>query len=248
MANYLNPPLVEVVLEVFYSTNKPWDVSLPGAFFKKVSDNFPLIGTKPHGLEFSLGPAGTIQKHADITVTQYYNKDRDALLQLAPGMFCVNKLAPFSDCEWSDLWTLFAKNFRAVNSLVKPDRIDKVGLRYINRIDIGEKHEYSILKEYVNYYPLIPDALPQSANSINMFTEIKYRKERDILAIRLATLVADENIKAPILLEISYNMVIPGGVNEKNINSWFTTARDTCRVAFESMITDKARAKFNNKI
>ena len=77
------------------------------------------------------------------------------MIQVAENLLVVNQLLPYRHFE--DWEQVVYKAFTIYNEIAPPQRITRIGLRYINRIEIpGEK---IAMEDFFTIYPKLPQSL-----------------------------------------------------------------------------------------
>src|SRR5437870_6032139 len=148
---YLQSPIIEAICEIQYQSDKPWDLTYHGLFYSKVRNRFPktknvqfldfqLRGT-PKGLEQKVEPGPPR--------SQFFAADEKALLQVGPNILAANHLAPYP--TWQRFKPIMLDACRTYDEIVRPTGFERIGLRYVNRLDFAE--ETVRLEDYVSFYP-----------------------------------------------------------------------------------------------
>lgn len=77
------------------------------------------------------------------------------------------------------------KGFGAYSDAASPKSIQRIGLRYINRIEIpGSEVE---VENYFGFYPFVGNKLPQKFAPFIVGIDIPYENSRDMLRLMLAS-------------------------------------------------------------
>jgi uncharacterized protein (TIGR04255 family) len=171
---------------------------------------------------------------------QYFNPDRSALIQVGTDQLTVNHLKPYP--TWEEFKPMILKNLDTYNKEANPKGFKRIGLRYINIININKTLES--LKDYLNYYPTVPSELSESSKSFNIKVDMPYNDERDRLILSLATVVPENPDTFSFVLDVDYSMSKPESVSFEQIPDWLESAHSAIEKAFEASITDKCRELF----
>lgn len=241
MASYPKPPAIEVLCEVQFILKQPWKPTYTGQFYSKFAKEFPIIEPrKSFGVK--VDPSGmSVETRPDET-TQFFNENRDELIQFGPAVLSVNKLKPYYG--WKTLRTRFFSALGKYLKVVEPIGVQRASLRYINRIDVKEYRNYAAVKQMLNLYPVIPAGINQEMYSINTLIEIPVKKDKEIISIGLLTLQPVDQMTAPIQVDISYQLFKEGLVKPEDLNEWFDAAHEKINHTFENLITEKCRQTF----
>jgi uncharacterized protein (TIGR04255 family) len=81
----------------------------------------------------------------------------DEIAVLMPDSLTVSQLAPYSG--WDTFFDRFKRDFTAVKRSNTNRSISRVGLRYINRVDIPATGNVVEHEKFVDMYPHVPDTL-----------------------------------------------------------------------------------------
>jgi uncharacterized protein (TIGR04255 family) len=71
------------------------------------------------------------------------------VVQVAPYLLAVNQLAPYT--SWRRFFPLIKRCFRAYEQVATPTGFRRIGMRYINKIEIPETNLE--LSDYFTFYP-----------------------------------------------------------------------------------------------
>jgi len=241
---YKNPPIVEALCEFQFIPAQPWDITIPGLLYETIRDEFP-EKQQQIGSGFSILPkaSGEIEQKIGFPsplLIQFFRSDKTALAQVGPDLLTVNHLRPYP--TWGTFKPLILKIFEKYIEIAKPKGFSRVGLRYINKIDFDQKEIE--LTDYFNYYPSIPNNLPQIYKTFQVMAVIPYEKERDILQLTLATIIPEKPDALSLVLDLDYIMIQPESITFDEVTDWLENAHTTVEDAFEACITDKCRNLF----
>ena len=132
--------------------------------------------------------------------------------------------------------------FSAYCEATNPKGIRRIGLRYINRIEIpGPNIE---MEDYFLFYPFVGPNLPQEHGSFIVGIQIPYEGARDVLRLQLANASAETLDIVPVMLDLDYFLTKPGKVSLAAISEWLEIAHNHVEEAFEACITDRLRQMF----
>ena len=141
--SYRNPTIAEALCEIHFSLpdDAPWKASLAGDLFKQVQDEFPEMEPMTEiGLQFELGPRRL--GHSLLPPRQrmrFKHKDRPLFLQLGPNVFTVNVLPKYTG--WDSMSKDVISAWKQAKNALNPSRITRIGLRYINKVNMTDDNE-----------------------------------------------------------------------------------------------------------
>lgn len=167
----------------------------------------------------------------------FSNSNSNIKIQFRKNGYTLNMLEPYT--SWNDFSSIAFKYWEIYKKRMKPNKINRIGLRYINEINLPLK---SIsLNEYLKFMPEIPNVL--KIDYSNLFLKLKSNckdSENDAIIIRTFN-KPKENI-LPFILDI--DVYEHGELAEKKIKDKFEVMRNDKNNIFESLITDKTRNLF----
>jgi uncharacterized protein (TIGR04255 family) len=133
-------------------------------------------------------------------------------------------------------WTTLQK-------IVDVQGLERIGLRYINRIELPEgKEEVVKLSDYFNFYPTIGPRLPQKMAFFIASAEFPYKEGQDRCRVQLSPDSAGE--KNALLLDIDYFLAKPQAVGASEALQWVEEAHTKVEEIFEGCITERLRELF----
>jgi uncharacterized protein (TIGR04255 family) len=238
---YIKPPLVEAVFELFYRTSE-WSPVIPGIFYNEIMNNFPNITNSHSGFGITLDPKGLKIGGGNPELTQYKSAGNDTIVQLSSNLFTINKLPEY--VSWSSYKETINTTLQAFRKIYKKIEITRIGLRFINKIDIGNSHSLTNFKKYFVVYPIIPGNITKDLNSLQLSFESPLIKDTEILAISLATLRKEAKYNSPVLFQIYITRI--KDIAGINIEEWIESAHLELRDTFESSVTKQCKKEFDN--
>ena len=126
----------------------------------------------------------------------------------------------------------------------KKIEINRIGLRFINKIDVGDSHSFSNLKKYFDIYPNIPTNITKEINSIQLSFESPLIKDTEILALSLAALRKEPKYNSPVLLQLYMTRI--KDIASIQIEDWIEKAHEELTETFENSITKQCKKEFDN--
>lgn len=241
---YSNPPIIEAICDFQFIPSQPWDMTIPGILYEKISSEFPV---KQQQMSFGVGfqpkESGIEQKVEMSQRMQFFRSDKSALVQVGIDLLTINHLKPYS--SWETFKPLILNNLDIYREIAKPKGFKRIGLRYINKIEF-DKGPIE-LSDFFSYYPLIPKELPQINETINVRAEIPYEDGCDRLILTLANVIPEKPDMLSLLLDIDYIMAVPERITLDQASNWIEKAHTKVDNAFEACITSKCRTLFGKE-
>ncbi len=132
--------------------------------------------------------------------------------------------------------------FDVYHNIANPSKIKRIGLRYINRIEIPEA-QFDI-SNYFNLEPKLPDEIPH--NFINLFLrmELPYPSDIGKLVLTFGSAPVKTTDKFPFILDLDFVTLPNSNIQFEMSDRWVETAHANIETAFEACITDRLRELF----
>jgi uncharacterized protein (TIGR04255 family) len=146
---YRKSPIIEAVCEFRFDPSSQWDITVPGLVYEAVRNDFPK--------KRAVGVDITQQQGTNSERVQFLQNDEKVLIQVWPHGLSVNHLRPYP--SWTDFQPLIKRGFDAYCKAANPKGIHRIGLRYINRIEIPE--EKVKMENYFEFYPFTGSNVPK---------------------------------------------------------------------------------------
>lgn len=242
---YKRPPITEAVIALtFAETIDSRDLDKADSHFGRLYPHHQdirnlnvqvMMPTTPE-----LGPDTTIQK--DEMGHRRSSDDETQIVILWPTSFIFSHLAPYPG--WDDFFERFVRDWALWKKVIGYRKIRRVGVRYVNRIDIPISVDVTHYEEFLNLYPKIPDELgPVFAYGIQ--TQLPYPEIDGRITINSAS------IPSPLLGHASFifDQDIFKEINIPQLEDGLYKLLNEIHVkknaVFEACITYRARELFN---
>ena len=243
--HYKKPPILEAVCEFKFDQNSPWDTTIPGLLFEGIKKDFP----KKKNLQM-----GKFEMHVDRKKeefnqqfftrnrAQFLHKDEKIFVLLDENLLTINHLKPYT--SWKNYFSNIQKVFETYKKIANPKQIERIGVRYINRIEVPQLgSDPSELKKYFNFRPFIGEKLPQKLESVIVGSVFVFENKRDRAKLQLLS-ESDEKNKSKFIIDIDYFLNNPNSIELKSVSDWVQTAHNHIGELFEEAITDEVRGLF----
>jgi len=219
--HYKNPPLLEAVCEFKFQPPSNWNPAVADLIYEKVQAQFPQ--REPMNGFSEDEPAPNAK-------TKFRRADGSALLQVSPKLLAINQLRPYP--TWPQFKKTILEAYAIYRELAKPAGLTRLGLRYINQIEIPKtKIEISC---YLR-------GCPEGYHKLFLSTEFPFETERENLAMILAHVPHNEGDFSRFYLDLDYG-AFPMPTEE--IDSVLERAHDRLEQIFEASLTDETRRLF----
>ena len=242
---YKNPPIEEAVVEFRFAPGEEWNLTIPGKLHEHPSIKNKYQG-KPRTQKFI---DAALQSGADQTSNlavregvgriQLVDPEGRHVISLGMDVMSVNLLRPYNG--WNDFRPQIEDALKAYFDVAKPTGVNRVGVRYINRIVI-EGREVT-LDTYFRYKPPSVQQFPKKM--AGFFNRVEYVYEDAIkLLLTQATVDAPADCSA-FLVDIDVIWEKETLKELPDIMRLVDDLHEREGEAFEAVITDAAREVFN---
>ena len=249
---YPNPPIRVVVCEVRYQEDGHWDGAAPGLIYSALSNEFPRR-LPDERLTESVAPAieshnlllpGLQQLELRIGLQgplRFWREgDESGFISVAPYRLSVHHFRPYP--SWERFSEIIGKGAQAYQDVLKPTKVQRVGLRYINDINLGQ---ISVsLEEFFDFYPFVGHNIQQNLSRFHCLVQINFEDDRDSLTLQIATAPQPAGENAQIILDLDYFLAQPDSIELNETTEWIEKAHANLESVFEGCLKDSARALF----
>lgn len=240
---YKAPPITEAVIGISFSA--PIKEADFNSLQKKFHPHYPHHQTVSNFDVAVELPNGQANK-----ATANFNKsdghrlstaDMTQLLLLWPTSFNLSQLAPYPG--WDDFLARFVRDWSVWKRTIGFQTISRIGVRYINRIDIPVMDNITKYEEFLNVYPKLPDNLdPVLGYAVQVAMELK---DIDcLLKINSAVVPSPILDHVSFVLDLDISKEIDPPQSDKDICDLLNKIRIQKNVIFETCISDRARELF----
>lgn len=240
---YRQAPIIEALCEFQFDPTSPWDLTIPGIVYESVKGEFPqrrqtaVLGMGVAQVAENVPPQPQFWATDRI---QFVREDGTALIQVGPHYLSVNHFKPYS--SWEQLLPMILKAFGAYRREANPRGIQRIGLRYINRIEITNGK--IDLEDYLSFYPFVGPNLPQDYSGFTVAVQVTQEEMRDSMNVQAASVPSGVAGTLALILDIDYFLAQPGAVSLDMVSGWLEAAHQRVIGTFEAAITDRLRATF----
>ncbi len=156
--------------------------------------------------------------------------------------FAFSQLAPYD--RWDVLHGEARRTWDVVDRILQPRQINRIGVRFINRIDIPATNNLGIdLDVYFHVAPRVPPELPQVMSTYFVRLAVPFESPGGVLILTLTAIPPPATGLVSALLDID---AVVQDIQMDALTAWRTVndLRDVKNAAFEASITDAARELF----
>jgi uncharacterized protein (TIGR04255 family) len=167
--------------------------------------------------------------------------DMTELLVLWPSAFVVSQLAPYPG--WDVFFQRFVRDWKIWKRSMGHPSVARIGVRYINRIDIPISGPIVEYEKFINVYPKLPDVLgPVNAYGVQAVLPIV-----DIgckLTLNSAIVASPILDHASFVVDQDISKEVDAPQSDNAIYELLSEIRKRKNIIFEACITDSARELF----
>jgi uncharacterized protein (TIGR04255 family) len=242
---YKRPPITEAVIALtFAETIESRDLDKADSNFGRLyphhQDNRNLNVQVMMPTAPELGPDTTI--HKDEMGHRRSSDDQTQIVILWPTSLIFSQLAPYPG--WADFFARFVRDWTLWKKVIGYRKISRVGVRYINRIDIPITGDLTHYEEFLNLYPEIPNELgPVFAYGIQ--TQLACPEIDGRITINSASIPSPLLAHSSFIFDQDIYKEINVPQSDDDLYKLLNEIHVKKNAVFEACITDRARELFN---
>ncbi|MFZ5523505.1 MAG: TIGR04255 family protein [Pseudomonadota bacterium] len=241
--SYKHPPITESVIGInFSSTTKLTDIRTVSKKFHAHYPHQQIVSNFDVAVEMPINQVNKVA--ANIHKNDGHRLSTDDMTQLLvfwPSSFTFSQLAPYPG--WDIFFKRFVRDWGIWKRNIGHKEISRIGVRYINRVDIPIMDSITKYEEFLNVYPKLPESIdPLVGYAVQAASELK--DLGCLLKINSAV------VPSPILNHVSFvvDLDISKEINppqsDNDIYDLLNNIRLQKNIVFEACITDRARELF----
>lgn len=240
---YQSSPIEEAACELQLGQGVPWDLAIPGLIFPGLKSQFPIREQRlVQEIAAQMSPDGVQQILKTSERAVFLSEDRRMLVQIGPRVVAVNQLKPYTG--WTTLKTNIGLVLSTLQSVIHVDQFERIGLRYINRVEIPGIDNRELLDTCFEFRPRFSGAFPNSLDSYIVGCDLPYREGKDHCRVQLSSAVSAGRNVASAILDIDYATRVPGKMDNDAVLQWIDEAHESVESVFEGSITSALRESF----
>jgi uncharacterized protein (TIGR04255 family) len=218
------------VCEFRFGQSSGWDWTVPGRLHERIRDRFPLV-RQVAAPAIVIGEPG-VRPPEQVERLQFVSQDGSRLVQSGPGLLSVNVLTRYPG--WETFLDLIVDIFRHHADLLPRSQIQRIGLRYINRVDTKGKPETEFLAA-------LPDIGKIFGSDVRTFYErydLNYSDPVGTLIFQTGTVLHPHQ---GLMIDLDFSRDDMGRPGEDELERWLGRAHDKIEEVFVSSLTERAR-------
>lgn len=242
--SYKHAPITEAVIEICFET------PISSAEIKKASEKFSSHYPQHQSVQNAKIAVAMPTGQKDSPTAEFVGReeghrrssvDMTQLLVLWRSSFLVSQLAPYPG--WDNFFRRFVRDWKVWKKLIGFRTISRIGVRYINRIDIPVSESVVEYETFLNIYPKLPDIFgPVGAYAIQASFPIE--------DIGCKLILNSAVVPSPILGHASFIIdqdivkEVDPSQSDKDIYELLNEIRARKNNVFEACISNRAREIF----
>ena len=245
MPQYQRPPITEAVIELRFEQANKDDVL--DQYKRRMSDEYPVseegatlqLSMDLRDMKMHAGKARVAAKTYKLT-----RGDGAALLLISPQSVGFIQLAPYTD--WTDFRANSQRLWGEWKRIAGYRKLSRVGLRYVNRIDVPDESDGKIEpEEYLLFAPQLPSFEPPWT-PFSYETVVRGPFSDSCNVLLRSGIVPPAIVKHfSLLLDIDVSRDSDVPQNDDEMWTVLDSMRDIKNMIFEGSITDSARRLFD---
>ena len=243
--NYDHPPITEAVIAInFKSTIGFDDLSSVSKKYQKEYPQSLAVSNVSFTVDVD-GEGGSVPIPKN-TLNQkgwrLSSGDMTEILVMWPQSFTISQLAPY--VGWEKFLDRFIRDWKKFKRSIGQKEIARIGVRYINRIDIPVMGDIVEHEKYLNVFPKLPNSL----TPLHAFAVQSALKLPDIgcdLLINSAATPSPILNHASFMLDLDIFKTVDLPQSDQGIFNLLNDIRNKKNKVFEECISNRARKLFN---
>ena len=236
---YSQPPIIEAVIGITFSS--PVTKAELDTFEKQFKTHYPneqMVSNYNIALMLSNPVSTNLDKQDGCRRS---TEDMTQLVVLWPSSFTVSQLAPYQG--WAHFYERFARDWALLKKIIGFQKISRIGVRYINRIDIPAEGAVVEYEKYINIYPNMPDIL-QPTSSYALQAAVQLVDINCLLKINSAVVPSPLLNHTSFIIDQDIAKEVDQPQNDNDIYELLGKIRTAKNAIFEACISDRARELF----
>ncbi len=242
--HYENAPILEALIDIRVNRSGVARIESLAAFQDSIREQYPRKDERFYVQgQFSVGPEVGASARQTLMGYAFSSEDRKQIVQVRSDGFTFSRLKPYG--TWLLLRDEARRLWNVYRELVRPGRITRVAVRYINRIDIPMASvDY---KDYLRTAPEVSPDLPQGLSSF--FMQLNF-PQPDFQGMLILTQTADPSMVPDmhsVVLDLDVFRQETGDVSDDDLWILLEKLRERKNEFFEGCITDRSRQLFGKR-
>ncbi len=245
VVEYLNPPVVEVVCEFILPLDIEWDITTAGFIYKEVSRDFPLKESRIANQVTITEKNGTMNQEIKREERAlFFSHEREKFIQVGNRVVSIHHLKKLYLNWETSFEPVISDVFEALKKVIDIKSLQRIGLRYINKIEIPSGRD---LSDFFVFRPSVASDLKDNIKSVIIGCVFEFQNGRDGCRVQLGDEPIGDPQKRSFLLDIDYFLKQPQSVSSDQAIKWIREAHTHVDEIFRKSITNKLEDTFGVK-
>ena len=185
--------------------------------------------------------AKTVEVKPENSVFRRSANDETELTVFGPKNFLISQLGIYPG--WETFFGRFERDWALWRRLMKYRKVNRIGVRFINRIDVPKEGTKAAHEDYLNVYVHVPDEI-ETIGAYALQTQVPLASIKSLGIINSASVPSPLPGFASFMLDIDIGRNIDVPQKDADIFAVLNEIRGVKNALFESSIKDAAREKF----
>ena len=248
---YKNPPIEEALCEFRFQPDQDWDLTIPGKLHVELGDEYSGKPQEQKVVNVSLnaqeGKPSRLSYDEGFAKIHLVTEDGKRQVGVGKDVLSVHMLRPYQDPRhpeksgWDEFRPRIEKALDAYWKVAQPKGVNRVGIRYINKIVIPERQV--TVESYLRCALPNVSGLPDRLN--NFVSRVEYDYENGVRLVLSQGATDAPEAHVGFLLDLDVIWETTESVVQDEALAKVGDLRTREREAFETVITDNAREVFN---
>lgn len=245
LTSFLNPPLVEAVCEFRLPSDAKWDITTPGLIFDKVrglGGGFPTKEPRiARQVRLTEKDGALNQEVKREERVLFYSPEKDKFIQVGDRIISVHHLKVTYRTWEASFEPIIKDVFKALSSIIETQTLQRIGLRYINRIELPAKSDF---EAFFKFKPSMSSDLKSSIKNVMIGCVFEFKDGQDGCRLQLADAPTNDKQNKAYILDIDYFLKKPQAVSSDKAMAWIAEAHNKVEDIFKKSITPKLEQRF----
>jgi uncharacterized protein (TIGR04255 family) len=235
---YKRPPIVEAVIEIKIEGGIESDVL--ERVKNQLLEDYPAPPLRTMAVNLELADEPKVRQQAQ--GYRLSSGDGASLVTIGPGVIATSRLAPYEG--WESFNASARRNWSIWGKLTGRRNVTRLGVRYINRIDVPGQHIQ--VGDYVGFGMVLPEALaPTPLASFALNAAMPLGEDGCKLILNSGSAVSPLVNVTSFILDVDVSCEIGLPQNDDGLWELANRIRRHKNTVFEACVTDRARELFN---
>jgi uncharacterized protein (TIGR04255 family) len=253
---FSNPPIVEAIFHVVVERDNDFNNEALSDYAKYITESFPVFNRMEkrflkNDISFNINDPGNITSSISDNLEGYFlsSNDNSKVIQANLNDFSFSKLQPYE--TWEAFYHEASNFWKKYIEITSVERVKRLGLRYLNRIEIPFDEKNVSLQDYVKIFPEVSDDLSMIISGyfmqISLFSE-KYKPSKAIVNQTIGGQeTSGDSTVIPLIFDIEVFQDVDFVSQDNYIDSIFiNNLRLFKNDIFLNGITKKSQKEFSN--